>query len=119
MMKTLLQDLRYGARMLVKSPGFTAVAVVALALGIGANTAIFSVVNGVLLRPLPYKEADRLVTIFGADKRFRQTAVSPADFVEWRNQNTAFEDLSVYSGGSFNLAGGDQPARVDGIAVSA
>ena len=118
-MKTLLEDLRYGARMLVKSPGFTAVAVVALALGIGANTAIFSVVNGVLLRPLPYKEPDRLVTIFGAEKRFRHMAISPADFVEWRNQNTAFEDLAVYSGGSFNLAGGDQPARVDGIAVSA
>ena len=118
-METLLQDLRFGFRMLTKSPGFTIVAVAALALGIGANTAIFSVVNGVLLRPLPYAEPDRLVTIFGTERMFRQSAVSPADFVEWRNQNHVFEDLIAYTGGSFNLSGGDQPARVDGIAVSA
>src|SRR5215216_6494679 len=118
-MKTLWQDLRYGARMLVKSPGFTAVAVVALALGIGANTAIFSVVNGVLLRPLPYREPGRLMTVIGTDKTSGQSSVSPADFAEWRNQNQVFEDLVAYTGGAFNLAGGDQPARVEGIAVSA
>src|ERR1051325_7796121 len=111
MMETLLQDIRYAFRMLVKSPGFTVVAVAALALGIGANTAIFSVVNAVVLRPLPYAAPDRLVTIFGTEKMFRQSTISPADFVEWKNQNHVFEDMTAYTGGSFNLAGGDQPAR--------
>src|SRR5215211_1732036 len=115
----LLQDVRYGFRLLIKSPGFTLVAILALALGIGANTAIFSVVNGVLLRPLPYREPGRLMTVVDTDTTVRQSSVSPADFTEWRNQNQVFEDLIAYTGGSFNLAGSAAPERVDGIAVSA
>jgi putative ABC transport system permease protein len=115
----ILQDVRYGFRLLIKSPGFTVVAILALALGIGANTAIFSVVNGVLLRPLPYRDPGRLMTIIGGGMTVGPSSVSPADFTEWRNQNRVFEDLVAYTGGSFNLAGSAAPERVDGIAVSA
>jgi putative ABC transport system permease protein len=124
-MQTLWQDLRYGARMLLKNPSFTVVAVITLALGIGANTAIFSVVNAVLLRPLPYHAAEQLVRVWG--KNLRQggqplTASFP-DYLDWRNENQVFEQIAAFSfvGGSGNLVGGQfQVAeRVTGLRVSA
>ncbi len=123
-MSTILQDVRYGARMLLKSPGFTAVAVLALALGIGANTAIFSVVNSVLLRSLPYSDPDRLIVIWETNPnlseglRLRNEA-SPANFLDWKAQNTVFEDLGAYNWNTFNLTGGDQPEQLTGNPVTA
>ena len=109
-MQTLLQDLRYGARMLLKKPGFTLIALVTLALGIGANTAIFTVVNGVLLRPLPYDEPDRLVMLWESDPRrnIEQQRVAPPNLVEWREQSHSFENIAYWSGnGEFNLVMAD------------
>src|SRR5207249_10272897 len=96
-MTTLIQDLRYGIRMLAKNPGFTAVAVVTLALGIGANTAIFSVVNAILLRPLPYKEAERLVVIWETEPSGPGNLYPDAgpDLEDWRKQNEAYESLAA------------------------
>lgn len=121
--ETLMQDIRYGLRQLRRSPGFTAVAVVTLALGIGANTAIFSVVNAVLLRPLPYKEPDRLVQI--SENRLKQGligfAVAPANFLDWQQQNHVFESMAIF--GMFSeelyLAGEGQPEELQGRRVSA
>jgi putative ABC transport system permease protein len=105
-MRTLLRDLRYGARMSLKKPGFTLIAVVMLALGIGANAAIFTVVNGVLLRPLPYDEPDRLVMLWESDPRrnIERQLVAPPNLVEWRGQSRSFENIAYWSGnGEFNL----------------
>src|SRR5499426_3614106 len=96
LMEELWQDLRYGARMLCKNPGFTAVAVVALALGIGANTAIFSVVNAVLLRPLPYRDPDRLVLLSYRREGLGFGAATARSFVRWRIQTKTFEQISGY-----------------------
>jgi len=106
MIETLLQDMRYAFRMLLKNPGFTAIAIVALTLGIGANTAIFSVVNAVLLKPLPYPGSDRLVVIFenNLSKGWETFSVSPANFLDWRSQNQSFEDLAAYNRSPLNLA---------------
>ena len=90
-MHNLFQDLRYAIRILLKNPGFTSVAVITLALGIGANTAIFSVVNGVLLRPLPYREPDRIVTILHDG----WGPVSAPDFLDWQAQSHSFKQLSA------------------------
>jgi putative ABC transport system permease protein len=119
-MGTLLQDLRYALRILVKNPGFTAVAVLTLALGIGANTAIFSVVNAILLRPLPYKDPGRLVTIWetepsGPGGLF--PATSP-DFEDWRKQNSVFEGLAAATVDGAALTGVSEPLQLDGWAVS-
>ena len=123
--ETLIQDLRYGARMLMKSPGFTFVALLTLALGIGANTAIFSVVNGVLLRPLPYYEPERLVMVW-ADRPIMQAQtglpdfpVTVADFVDWRNQNQVFEHMAAMEGWRMNLTDGGEPESVVGLRASA
>src|SRR5215470_19057834 len=105
-METLWQDLRYGARMLLKKPGFTAIAVVTLALGIGGNAAIFSVVNSVLLRPLPFKDPDRLMWIRETKlPQFPEFSVSPGNFLDWKKQNTVFERLVAFNGLSFNMVG--------------
>src|SRR5215216_4259820 len=117
-MENLLQDLRYALRMLMKRPGFTSIAVLTLALGIGANTAIFSVVNGVLLRPLPYPESERLVQCYWQWARFNNTTVTATQYAFWREQIQAFEEAAAYDMTSFNLAGGREPLRVRGMRVS-
>src|SRR5262245_5989261 len=94
-MNTISQDMRYGARMLTKRPGFTLVAVVMLALGIGANTAIFSIVYTVMLRPLPYREPDRLNMVWDADQTGRLATTSPARYLDWRARNDVFTDIAA------------------------
>ncbi len=118
-MQTLWQDLRYGARMLLKNPGFTLIAVITLALGIGANTAIFSVVNAVLLRPLPYEQADRLVLLAENGENFGEMSVAYPNFLDWRAQQTVFETMGVYNRGSYNLTGSGEPEQVRGANASA
>jgi len=119
-METLLRDVRYGVRTLFKNRGFTVVAIVALALGIGANTAIFSVVNAVLLRPLPFEKPDQLVMVW--EKRMQlgrvRNVVSPPDFNDWRAQNKVFEDMAAFSSQGFNLATSGEPERIQGAGVS-
>jgi putative ABC transport system permease protein len=122
--ETLLQDIRFGLRMLQKNPGFTAVAVLTLALGIGANTAIFSVVNAILLRPLPFQDSGRLMMIWHTppQKSFPgvpRFAVSPANYLDWRSQNHVFDQMSAIGFRNLNLTGMGQPESVAGIAVSA
>ncbi|MDT5272060.1 MAG: hypothetical protein QOH49_4246 [Acidobacteriota bacterium] len=114
-------DLRYGVRMLWKNPGFTAVAVVALALGIGANSAIFSVVNTVLLRPLPYREPARLVMVWEDDTKhgFPNDTPATANYIDWRDQNQVFDGMAATADQSFNLTGAGEPERFDGKRVSA
>jgi len=121
MLGDLWQDLRYGLRMLVSNPGFTIVAVVALALGIGANSAIFSVVNTVLLKPLPYRNPDALVMVWeeATHLGFPFNTPSPANFIDWREQNTVFESMAAMAQKSFNLTGAGEPERFDGRRVSA
>lgn len=112
---TLLQDIRFGLRMLAKNPGFTAIAVATLALGIGANTAIFSVVNGVLLRPLPYKDPGRLVTFFAPSARnFDET--SP--MAGWTENSKTLENIAVYEQGEINISGGGSPEHMFAAEVS-
>lgn len=120
-MRTLWQDISYGVRMLLKEPGFTLVAVLALALGIGANTAIFSVVNAVLLRPLPYSRPDTLIQVWGTNPKngITTSVVSVPDFIDWRKQNQSFEHLAAYSSGSLILTGEDKPERIKSATVSA
>lgn len=118
-MQTLLQDLRYGVRMLLKKPGFTLIAMFTLALGIGANTAIFSVVNTVLLHPLPYKEPERLIMIRETKlPQFPEFSVSPGNFLDWKKQNTVFERMVAFGGTSFNLIGTGDPEQVRAMRVT-
>jgi putative ABC transport system permease protein len=118
-METLLQDLRYGAWMLRKNPGFTAVAALTLALGIGANTAIFSVVNAVLLRPYPYKDQDRLMWLWETKlPEIPRLSPSPANFLDWQKQNTVFEQLEACNVRNFNLVGGANSARIRGMVIT-
>ncbi len=122
-MAALLQDIRYGWRVLRKSPGFTIVAVVVLALGIGANTAIFSVVNAVLLRPLPFEDSGRLVQVWHVPppKSFpgmTTFTVSPANFLDWRSQNHVFEGMSAYGFGQYTLTGTGHPEALTTCAVT-
>jgi putative ABC transport system permease protein len=120
-MGTLLQDMRYGIRMLSKNPGFAIIAVLTLALGIGANTAIFSVVNTELLRPLPFRDSSRLVSVATANSRMHSSngSVSYPDFVDWRSQNQVFENVAAYTGATFTLTGRENPAHLEGASVSA
>jgi len=114
----MFQDLRFGLRMLRKNPGFTAVAALTLALGIGANTAIFSVVNGVLLKPLPYPEPERLVRIFQNNTVLSNGPMSPADFRDFRDQNTTFEYIAGYFRQDLELAQEDRAERLMGMRAS-
>ena len=111
-MRTLWQDIRYGARALLKQPGFTLIAVFTLALGIGANTAIFSVVNGVLLRRLPYADPDRLVMIWEDPGDNPRNFVNPRNFADWSEQNQSFEQVAAISMGNVNLTGRGEPERL-------
>src|SRR5579862_76877 len=108
------QDVRYGLRQLKRNPGFTIVAVLTLALGIGANTAIFSVVNAVLLRPLPYRDPSRLAVIWtdNVKQNLHQERTSYPNFEDWRKQSRAFEDMAFSSAFTVNLTAGDEPERV-------
>ncbi len=120
-MDTLGQDIKYGIRMLAKSPGFTAIAILTLALGIGANTAIFSVVNAELLRPLPFRDSSRLASVSTSNSRRHSTAgsMSYPDFLDLQAQNQVFEKMAAYTDGSFTLTGIEQPAHIVGSSVSA
>src|SRR5262245_54623482 len=116
-LETLLQDLRYGARMLFKQPGFTAIAALTLGLGIGANITIFSVVNAVLLRPLPYPDADRLVFLWSEApaQNIRERASAYANVADWREQNKSFEDIAASDPTVVTLTGGAEPEQVMSI----
>ncbi len=120
-MGALLQDIRYGIRMLMKNPGFTIIAVLTLALGIGANTAIFSVVNAELLRPLPFRDSGRLVSVATANSRMHSSngSASYPDFVDWRSQNQVFEKMAAFTDATFTLTGQENPAHLEGASVSA
>ncbi len=118
-MHQLLQDLRFSLRMLAKNPGFAIVAVLTLALGIGANTALFSVVNGVLLNPLPYWESDRLVTLYWHTPQFERSSISYPNFLDWSRENHSFSEMAAYRGDNFNLTGTGEPERVSAEMVSA
>jgi putative ABC transport system permease protein len=113
------QDLRYGLRQLRRNPGFTIVAVITLALGIGANTAIFSVVNGVLLNPLPYSEPSRLVVLYSQTDQFPRSSISYPDFLDWARDNRSFSALAAYRADDFDLTGAGEPERVPAEMVSA
>src|SRR5262249_8871167 len=116
---TLIQDVRYTLRALIKQPGFTLVALVTLALGIGANTAIFGIVNGVLLRPLPYRDADRVVMIWSHWVNWKETWVSEPELADYRNMATTLEYVSGLDSDAFNLTGSGEPMRLRGAQVQA
>jgi predicted permease len=118
-MQTLLQDIRYGIRLIAKSPGFAAIAILTLALGIGANTAIFSVVNGVLLNPLPYAQPDRLVAVYAKNRHFDHSSISYPNFMDWVRDQHSFSALAAYRGDDYNLTGMGEAQRVSAEMVSA
>src|SRR5262249_24981212 len=117
------QDLRYGARMLFKNPGFTLVAIITLALGIGANTTIFSLINALLLKPIPFPDADRLVLVWRSqvnDPKNRNIVSAP-NFWDWREQNNVFANMAIFdsAGKGYNLSGDGETESVSGVRVSA
>src|SRR5947207_2974718 len=116
-----MNDLRFALRQVLKNPGFTAVAVLTLALGIGANTAIFSVIDAVLFRPLPYREPDRLVMVWedASFIGFPRDTPAPANYADWKAQNQCFEDMAAMDWRSFNLIGGGEPEKIQAYGVSA
>ena len=116
-MTKLIQHLRYALRQLRKSPAFTAVAVMTLALGIGATTAIYTVLYATFLAPMPYPNADQLVMVWSKIGGGRD-AVSAADFLDWKRQSTVFQDLNAWSGRSFNLGNAQNPEQVDGHVIT-
>src|SRR4029077_14680722 len=119
-MSNLWQDARYGARMLRKNAGLTAVILLTLALGIGANTAIFSVVNAVVLQPLPYKDSAELVQVWEKNpkKGFPQFSVSPANFMDWKEQSHSLAQMAAIQGGDYTLTGAGEPSPLHGVDVS-
>ena len=120
-LKTLahvLTDIRYGSRQLLKAPAFTLVAVLTLAFGIGATSAIFSVINAVMLRPLPYPQAENILSVFEIIPRYGRFSVAPANFLDWRQQNRVFERIAAYTGGTDTFVGADGPERISRALVS-
>src|SRR5437764_7275145 len=118
-LETFLHDLRYGARMLAKSPGFAVIAILTLALGIGANTAIFSVVNGVLLNPLPFPNSGRIVSLFQERPDFSRDSISYPNFLDWQRENRAFETIAAYRWADGSITGSGPAEQVDARHVSA
>ena len=119
-METIWHDLRYGFRTLTKNPGFSFIAVISLALGIGANTAIFSLVNAVLLKPLPFSDPERLVMVWEDQSSigFPRADAAPANYIDWKTQNQSFDDMAALNWKNFNLTGGGEPERVLAHGVS-
>src|SRR5436309_40059 len=115
-MQSFLDDLRYAFRILLRAPGFASIAILALALGIGANTAIFSAVDAILLRPLPYADPERLVMLWGdaSFASFPRNNLSPADYIDWRKQNQVFTDVAALRNRSASLTGTGTPEMVIG-----
>ena len=118
-METILQDLRYGIRMLTKSPGFTAIAILTLALGIGANTALFSVVNGVLLNPLAYPQSGQLVAIYGRSTGFANAPINYLNFLDWQRDTQTFSSMAMYRNQDYNFIGTGEAERLSGYMISA
>ncbi len=118
MMADMLTDMRYGIRQMVKAPGFTIVAILTVAFGIGATSAIFSVVNGVVLRPMPYPDPDTLVRVFEVVPQYGRFSVAPASFLDWRQQNDVFERIATYNTTSETFAGSEGPERITMAVVS-
>jgi putative ABC transport system permease protein len=114
----MIKDLRYGLRMLTKNPGVSTIAILTLALGIGANTAIFSVVSAVLLNPLPYKDPDRLVSLWENVPTHGRWRAAPANFLDWKKQNTVFEDVVAFGGATATLTGDGDPEQLSGTSVT-
>lgn len=117
-MTILSQDLRYAARIFLKSRGFTSIAVLTLALGIGANTTLFSVVNGVLLNPLPYPHSERLVAVYASTPGVDRGPAAYLNFLDWQRQNRTFSSMAIYRNQDYNLTGGDQAERLSGYMIS-
>src|ERR1700674_4161650 len=115
----LMQDLRFGVRMIAKSPGFTAVAILTLALGIGANTALFSVVNGVLLNPLPFPQPEQLVAVYAKTPTVAEGSITYANFLDWHRDARSFSSFAAFRSENFNLTGAGTPERLHGHQISA
>ena len=118
-MDTFFQDLRYAIRMLAKSPGFAAIAILTLALGIGANTALFSVVNGVLLNPLAYPQSGQLVTIYENTPGFKNAPINYINFLDWERDNKSFSSMAIYRNQDYTLVGIGEGERLTGYMISA
>ena len=118
-LEPLAQDLRFSARMLVKNPAFTAIAIFTLALGIGGNTAIFSIVNGVLLNPLPFPQPDRLVAVHESKPNFENGAISYPNFLDWRKDNRTFSSMGISRRWAFSLTGRGDAVQVTANFISA
>jgi len=117
-MSSLSSDLRYAARTLRKSPGFTTIAILTLAIGIGANTGIFSFVDGLLLKPLPYEHGDRIVRVLEKPPRGERNGISTLNFLDWQKDNTVFDFHSAQAGGAVTMTGGTEPTQLRGARVS-
>ena len=117
-MRFLMQDLRYALRMFKRNWGFTLTALVVMALSICATVAIFSAVNAIILRPLPYRNSDRLVIVWGKQPKVPKAPTSPAEFLDWKTQATTFDAMAAYSGQSFNLTSAGEPERIEGAVIS-
>ena len=115
----VLRDVRYAVRQLARTPGFTLVAILTVGLGTGASSAIFSVVNGVLLRPLPYQNPDTLVRVHEIVPQYGRFSVAPASFLDWRHQNTVFERIAAFTSSTATFTDASGPERITGAVVSA